>query len=83
MVSEHSITVAGKAKVIYEERLRADLESKHRDKFVAIEPDSGEFFIGSTYSESVMAAREAHPDQISFVIRVGHDAAIHLGAMIN
>ena len=83
MVSEHSMTVAEKAKIIYEERLRADLESKHRDKFVAIEPDSGEFFIGSTYSESVMAAREAHPDRISFVIRVGHDAAIYLGAMTN
>lgn len=83
MVSEHSIAVAKKAKIIYEERLRADLEPKHRDKFVAIEPDSEDFFIGSTYSESVMAAREAHPDRISFVIRVGHDAAIHLGAMTN
>ena len=81
MVSEHSLAVAKKAKIVYEERLRADLELKHRDKFVAIEPDSGDFFIGSTYSESVMAAREAHPDRISFVIRVGHDAAIHLGAM--
>ena len=83
MVSEHSMAVAEKAKNLYEKRLRADLESNHRDKFVAIEPDSEEFFIGSTYSESVMAARKAHPDRIAFVIRVGHDAAIHLGAMTN
>ena len=83
MVSEHSMTVAEKAKNLYEERLRADMESEHRDKYVAIEPDSGDFFIGSTYSESVMAAMEAHPDRISFVIRVGHDAAIHLGGMTN
>ncbi len=83
MVSERSMAVAEKAKNIYEKRLRADLESKYRDKFVAIEPDSAEFFIGSTYSDAVMAAREAHPDRISFVIRVGHDAAIHLGAITN
>jgi len=83
MVSDHTITIAEKAKNIYEERLRASLESKHRDKFVAIEPESGDFFVGSTYGESVMAAREAHPDRISFVMRVGHDAAIHLGAMTN
>ena len=43
MVSKHSSAVAEKAKRIYEERLRAELERKHRDKFVAIEPDSGDF----------------------------------------
>lgn len=83
MVSDRSKSVAEKAKSIYEERLRTSLETDHRDKFVAIEPDSGDFFIGSTYSESVTAARKAHPNRISFVMRVGHDAAIQLGAMTN
>ena len=83
MVTKHSMAVAEKAKRIYEERLRAELELKYRDKFVAIEPDSGDFFVGSTYGESVMAARNAHPNRISFVMRVGHEAAIHLGAMTN
>jgi len=83
MVSKHSSAVAEKAKRIYEERLRAELEPKHRDKFVAIEPDSGDCFVGSTYGESVMAARNAHPKRISFVIRIGHEAAIHLGAVTN
>ncbi len=83
MVSDHSKAVAEKAKNIYEERLRAKLESTCRDKFVAIEPDSGDFFVGSTYGESVMAAREAHPGRISFIMRIGHDAAIQLGAMTN
>ena len=83
MVSKHSSAVAEKAKRIYEERLRAELEPNNRDKFVAIEPDSGDYFVGSTYGESVMAARNAHPKRISFVIRIGHEAAIHLGAMTN
>jgi hypothetical protein len=83
MVSTHTLAVAEKAKRIYEERLRVELERQYRDKFVAIEPDSGDFFVGSTYSESVMAAHDAHPKRISFVMRVGHEAAIHLGAITN
>jgi len=83
MISEQSKAVAEKSKAIYEERLRATLEAEHRDKFVAIEPDSGDYFVGATYSESVMAARKAHPHRIAFVIRIGHDAAIQLGALTN
>ena len=83
MISDRSMAVAARAKSLYEQQLRADLEAQHRDKFVAIEPDSGDYFVGSTYGESVLAARQAHPQRLSFVIRVGHDAAIHLGAMSN
>jgi hypothetical protein len=30
--------------------------------------------------EAAMAAREAEPDYIPFVIRIGYDAAFHIGA---
>jgi hypothetical protein len=83
MTSEHSLAVAKKARAIYEQRLRAQLESQQADKFVAIEPDSGDFFLGASYSESVMAAAAAHPGRICFVIRVGHEAALHLGGLSN
>lgn len=83
MISEQSLAVAAKARAIYEQRLRASLECQAADKFVAIEPDSGDFFLGATFSESVMAAKAAHPGRISFVIRVGHEAALHLGGMTN
>jgi hypothetical protein len=81
MVSQHSLAVAERAKRLYDERLRAELEARCRDQFVAIEPESGDYFVRSTYSESVSAARQTHPDRISFVMRVGHAAAIHLGEM--
>jgi hypothetical protein len=83
MISEQSKAIADKSKIIYDERLRSALEAEHRDKFVAIEPESGDFFVGATYGESVMAARNAHPQRIAFVIRIGHDAAIQLGALTN
>jgi len=81
MISEKSADVARRAKQLYEEKLRFMLENEQHGKYVAIEPESGDYFLGATYSEAVMTAREKHPDHISFVIRIGHDAAIHIGGM--
>ncbi len=83
MISNHSESVAVRAKAIYAERLQSELESKYRDKYVAIEPSSGDHFIADSFGQAVAEARSAHPNQISFVIRIGHRAAIHMGAMSN
>ena len=37
---------------IYQDRLQSELERTHPDDFVAIEPDSGEYFLGRTLSEA-------------------------------
>jgi hypothetical protein len=80
MVSEHSMTVAQRAKSIYLGRLQSQLLAEHPDEYVAIEPDSGDYFLAHSFSDAVRNARTAHPDRISFVIRIGHEAAIHIGA---
>ena len=74
------MSVAESAKKVYEEDLRARLEQEHRDDFVAIEPSSRRFFLGKTFLEVALAAKQAFPDRKSFVIRIGHDAAFHIGA---
>ena len=71
--------VAQRAELIYAERLRADLERDHLHEFVAIEPDSGDYYLGKTPTEAVGQSRVAHPGCLSFVIRVGHAHAIHIG----
>ena len=68
-----------KAEVIYADRLRALLEPEHVDEFVAIEPESGDYFLGKTLSEATTAARNSYPDRLTHVMRVGHKAAIHFG----
>ena len=83
MVSSNSMQVAERAKVIYRRRLQAELEAAHRDSYVAIEPESAEHFVADSFGEAVAAARAAHPDRISFVIHIGHQAAIHLGGLTN
>ena len=74
------MSIAEKAKEVYESEFKARLEAEHRDEFVAIEPVSKSFFIGDTFIDAALAAKEAHPDRTSFVIRIGHDAAFHIGA---
>jgi hypothetical protein len=79
MVSAKTQSVVERAKRIYDERLRAELEAEHRNRFVAIEPESGDHFLADTLDEAVEAARDRYPSRISHVIRVGHIAALHIG----
>lgn len=68
-----------KAEEVYANQLRAVLEPEHVDKFVAIEPESGDYFLGRTLSEAMGAARQTHPDRLAHAMRVGHRAALHFG----
>jgi hypothetical protein len=79
MIAEDSQEVVHQAERIYEERLKGSLEATHLGSFLAIEPVSGDYFLGRNLSEAVGAAREAHPDRLSYVLRVGQQTAVHIG----
>ena len=79
MVSADTRTLIDWAKRLYAERLQSALEADHRDRFVAIEPESGDHFLADTLDAAVRAARAKHPARLSHVIRVGHPAALHIG----
>lgn len=79
MIPADTKSVIERAKHIYVEQLRAVLESDHRNRFVAIEPDSGEYFLADMFEEAVKLARTKPPTRLSHTIRIGHRAAFHLG----
>ena len=81
MVSAETKSVIERAKRIYAERLQAELEARHLDRYVAIEPESGEHFLGDTFDEAVNAASAMYPSRISYTLRIGHRAAFHMGVM--
>ena len=66
-----------RAEEVYNTRLRQILEPQHVDEFVAIEPESGDYFLGKTLSEAIGAARRSYPDRLAHAMRVGHKAALH------
>jgi hypothetical protein len=81
MASAFTVEVARKAQAIYERDLRSTLEKTNPNAFVAIEPESGDYFLGQTLSEAIQAARAAHPERLPFTLRVGHRSTVELGVM--
>jgi hypothetical protein len=73
-------TTADAAKSMYLSELKETLERDHKGEYVAIVSPTRRHYIGTTFLEAAMAAREAEPDYIPFVIRIGYDAAFHIGA---
>jgi len=81
MVSAETKSVIDRAKQIYANQLQTELESQHMDRFAAIEPESGEYFLGDTFDAAVKSARTKYPSRLSHTIRIGHRAAFHIGGL--
>lgn len=63
-------------KKLYKERLRNLLEPDYQGKYVAIEPESGDYYLGHTMSEAYEKAAAAYRDKKFYLTRVGSRAAI-------
>lgn len=68
--------LVAKGKQIYESRLKAVLEPEHNGEFVVIEPDSGDYYLGDTWSAASEKALTEHPHSRFFLAKVGHRAAV-------
>ena len=75
-------SVSEAARKIYQDKLRESLEVTHLNQLVAIEPVSGEYFIGSTLSAAIGASREKYRDRLPHAFRIGHTAAVEFGRKI-
>ena len=73
-------TTTDDAKSIYIAELKEALERDYKGQYVAIVSPTRRQYIRPTFLEAAMAAREAEPDYVPFVIRIGYDAAFHIGA---
>jgi len=71
--------LARRAESLYDQRWKSELERTQQDMFVAIEPNSEEYFLGKTLSEAAAGARQAHPGCLTHIVRVGHPTAVHIG----
>jgi hypothetical protein len=79
VISADTKSVIERARMIYTQRLQTRLGDHEVNRFVAIEPESGDCFLGDTFDEVAKAARVKYPSRLSHTIRNGHRAALHMG----
>ena len=72
-------TTADDAKSMYHLELKESMELDFPGQYVAIVSETRRYFVRPTFLEAAMAARDAEPDYVPFVVRIGHAAAFHIG----
>jgi hypothetical protein len=82
MLSEASRTTAEQARILYATVLQQQLERDSLGDYVSIEPVSGRYFVAETFDAAVNAALDAFPDRLTHTMRIGHEAALHLGVLV-
>ena len=73
--------IVGRGKKVYEEKLKTLLEPTHIGEFLAIEPETGRYFLGATVLAAMDAAQEAMPEDVFYVMRVGYDYVHKFGVL--
>ena len=71
--------LAEKSKLFYESKLKNLLEPSEKGKFVAIEPDTESYFVDKDGTKALLRARDAFPDKLFFLMRIGYKAADSIG----
>jgi hypothetical protein len=78
MIEQRSSEFALACDAIYE-KIVPELERTHRGQIVAVEPISGEYFIGGTVREALALANIKYPGRPVFFYRVGSRAVYKIG----
>lgn len=67
--------IAKKGEEIYERKFKREYEPSHNGKFLAIEIESEEGFLGKNSVDAVEKAREKYPEKIFYIKKIGFPAA--------
>ncbi len=56
-------------------KIKPDYDPKHFGKFLAIEIDSEQIYLGATSADALNKARINHPRKVFYVVKIGFEAA--------
>jgi hypothetical protein len=71
--------IVRRGKEIYERDIRAQVESEHHGKYLAVDVDSGLYAIGPNSLTAIKNLHLIKPDAVAFMLRVGYPAASRIG----
>lgn len=63
------------------ETIKIKYEPVENGKFLAIDIESKDVFIGDTSSDAVELARKAHPDKVFYVVKIGFSVSDILASL--
>lgn len=66
--------IAQEGEKIYGE-LKEQYDSGEKGKFLAIEIDSKDVYLGATSAEALEIARQHHPGKVFYVVKIGFEVA--------
>jgi len=72
--------IAEEGAKIYE-TVKSQYEPAQNGKFLAIDIESRDTFVGNASSEAVELARKGHPDKVFYVVKIGFSAAETLASL--
>ena len=68
--------VGKRGQEVYDASIRHLVEPVHHGKFIAVEPDSGDYVVHNHIVGAMLNMRAKRPNRPSLILRVGHKAAI-------
>jgi hypothetical protein len=71
--------VARRAKQIYEERIRAQVETGNKGKVLVIDIETGEYELDQDHLVAAKRALARHPGAALFALRIGYPAMGRIG----
>ena len=77
--STASHSVAEKARRVYEERLKVQLEAEHFGEVIAVEPESGGYVLGRDLQAVTEARRAKFGKKLVYTFRIGGGGAVKIG----
>lgn len=66
--------IAREGTAIYE-RIKTSYDPSHHGQFLAIDIGSGDAFVAPISAEALVLVRQAHPNTVFYVIKIGFNAA--------
>jgi hypothetical protein len=63
-----------RSRQLYDQKLRVLLEPIQQGRYVAIEPDTGRYFLGDTGTAALVEAHTSMPKHTFYLARIGYEA---------
>ncbi len=75
--------VESRGEAIYGQRIRDNVESEHKGKFLVVDIETGEYEINTDDLVATKRLLAKHPDAVIYGLRVGFPTAYRIGAISN